>query len=261
GYATFAQGGKLAHPYAVLEIHKPNGELLYTRASNEKEAPQVDPYDKVAELNSMMHDVVMQGTATRAQLGYAPVAGKTGTNANFRDAWFLGFSAHNVTGVWVGNDDNSSMASSRGNAVTGGRVPAPAWKRIMDVAEFGLKPEALPGVPFDATYTPPLTALNDPALGNVVSAAAPAAPQPAVDEEAGAGVAAAEVDQADSQSKDALNSMIDLFQNTSANDNPSTTSTAHPVPRRPVVIHRQASAPRQRSLLDFIFGRRGNVQP
>ena len=151
------------------------------------------------------------------------------------------------------------MASSKLNAVTGGRVPAPAWKRIMDVAEFGLKPEALPGVPMDATYTPPLTALNDPVLGNVVPAAAPTAPQPAVDEEAGAGVAAAGVDQADSQSKDVLNSMIDLFQNTSATDNSQATSSPHPVHRRAVVIHRQAAAaapaPKSRSFLDFIFGR------
>ena len=253
GYATFAQGGKLAHPYAVLEIHKPNGELLYSRAANEKNAPQVDPYDKVAELNSMMHDVVMQGTATRAQLGYAPVAGKTGTNANYREAWFFGFSAHNVTGVWVGNDDNTSMASSKAYAVTGGRVPAPAWKRIMDVAEFGLKPEGLPGVPLDSTYTPPLTVLNDPVLGNVAVAAAPAALLPTADEEAGA--AATNVDQADGQSKDVLNSMIDLFQNTSTGDNPLAVSGSQPVHRRAVVIHRQATAPKQRSLLDFIFGR------
>ena len=181
------------------------------------------------------------------------MAGKTGTNANYRDAWFFGFSAHNVTGVWVGNDDNTSMASSKAYAVTGGRVPAPAWKRIMDVAEFGLKPEGLPGVPLDSTYTPPLTVLNDPVLGNVAVAAAPAALLPTADEEAGA--AATNVDQADGQSKDVLNSMIDLFQNTSTGDNPLAVSGSQPVHRRAVVIHRQATAPKQRSLLDFIFGR------
>ncbi len=272
GYATFAQGGKLAKPYAVLEIRKPSGELLYSHATNEKDAPQVDPYDKVAELNSMMHDVVMQGTATRAQLGYAPVAGKTGTNANFRDAWFFGFSAHHVTGVWVGNDDNTSMDSSKENAVTGGRVPAPAWKRIMDVAEFGLKPEPMPGVPMDANSTPPLTAINDPAVASVAPvAAAPVVAAPAQDEEAGAAGALAASDQADSQSKDVLNSMMDLFQNTSTADSAPTVSAPtisrpHPVHRRAVIRHRQAAsaqaqaqpaprAPRPRSLLDLLFGR------
>ena len=258
GYATFAQGGKLSHPYAVLEIHKPSGELLYSHAANEKDEPQVDPYDKVAELNSMMHEVVMQGTATRAQLGYAPVVGKTGTNANYRDAWFFGFSAHNVTGVWVGNDDNTSMASDKVNAVTGGRVPAPAWKRIMDVAEFGLKPEGLPGVPLDEKATPPLTVINDPVLGNVAPVATVAVAQPAVDEEAGA-IAEAGVDQADSQSKDVLNSMIDLFQNTSTADASTPTYKSQPVHRRSVVARKPvAAAPaaqRPRSFLDLIFGR------
>ncbi len=258
GYATFAQGGKLAHPYAVLEIHKPNGELLYSHAGNERDAPQVDPYDKVAELNSMMHDVVMSGTATRAQLGYAPVAGKTGTNANYRDAWFFGFTAHHVTGVWVGNDDNTSMDSSKANAVTGGRVPGPAWKRIMDVAEFGLKPEGLPGVPVDGTYKPPLTALDDPVLSAAVPVTMSAPVLPTPDEEAGAGTSVASADQVDSQSKDVLNSMIDLFQNTSAPVSPTVVSRPHLIHHRASVVHRQAPAAavrKPRSLLDLIFGR------
>jgi penicillin-binding protein 1A len=204
GYATFAAGGKLAHPYAVLEIHKPNGELLYSHATNSKDAPQVDPYDKVAELNSMMHDVVERGTATRAKLGYAPVAGKTGTNANYRDAWFLGFTAHNVTGVWVGNDDNTPMDGSKANAVTGGRVPGPAWKRIMDVAEAGLTPEGLPGVPMDATYTQVALAKPDLALSPPIIA-----DEAATATEVGPSLN----DGADASAKDVLNGMFDLFQN------------------------------------------------
>jgi penicillin-binding protein 1A len=208
GYATFAAGGKLARPYAVLEIHKPNGELIYSHAANENDSPQVDPYDKVAELNSMMHDVVMSGTATRAQLGYAPVAGKTGTNASYRDAWFLGFTAHNVTGVWVGNDDNTSMDGSKANAVTGGRVPAPAWKRIMDVAEIGFKPEGLPGVPLDDSYTPQPTLIPD-----IPVSSAPATPMvlPSVDE------VASVVDNSTEPNQDAtnvLNGMFNLFEKT-----------------------------------------------
>ncbi len=253
GYATFAAGGKLAHPYSVLEIRKPTGELLYSHAANEKDAAQVDPYDKVAELNSMMHDVVMSGTATRAQLGYAPVAGKTGTNANYRDAWFFGFTAHHVTGVWVGNDDNTSMASSRENAVTGGRVPGPAWKRIMDVAEFGLKPQAIPGVPLDDSLTPPLTALSDPVLTPAPVVA------PAVDEVAVADPAAA----ADQDAINVLNGMLDLFDN----PDPTTTTPAAVVPQsRPpkaqvVVAKRPFVAPpkplavaKKKSFFDLLFG-------
>jgi penicillin-binding protein 1A len=265
GYATFAAGGKLAKPYAVLEIRKPNGELLYSHSANEKDAQQVAEFDKVAELNTMMHDVVMQGTATRAQLGYAPVAGKTGTNANFRDAWFIGFSAHNVTGVWVGNDDNTSMASSREKAVTGGRIPAPAWKRIMDVAEFGLKPEGLPGVPLDDTYTAPLTKSEDPAL--LATAAAPALPAlPGVDE-----VAAATSDALDNPNTEAtnvLNGMLDLFQNDGVA--PVTAAApAHftpkpkrkfklPKPRRMATPPPTSPPPKKKSLFDLLFGPRGN---
>lgn len=265
GYASIAAGGKLAKPYAVLEIRRPNGDLLYTHAANEVDTPQVDPTNKVAELVSMMHQVVMQGTATRAKLDYAPVAGKTGTNANFRDAWFIGFSAHNVTGVWVGNDDNSSMDSTKQNAVTGGRVPAPAWKRIMDVAEFGLKPEGIPGVPMDGSWRPPLTALNDPFLSGTLASTkmgppTPVALTPAVDSEA-TNMMADEADQADAQSRDVLNGMLDLFQGGAAPGGAAAVEQP-----RPATVHRaqNVSAPRQaiihkpappRSLLELLFGK------
>lgn len=243
GYATFAAGGKLAKPYAVVEIRRTNGDLLYSHAANAVEQPQVEPYEKVAELNSMLHDVVMQGTATRAQLGYAPVAGKTGTNANFRDAWFMGFTAHYVTGVWVGNDDNSSMDGSKANAVTGGRVPAPAWKRIMDVAETGLQPEGLPGVPMDGTYT----------------AAAPVAATPAVDEAALATVDPAlpdpnEIDGPSADAKNVLDGMFNLFDASSQQD----TAQSNPGPKANstglVLPKANTTAKKRRTLLDVLFG-------
>ncbi len=147
GYATFAGGGKLARPYAVLEIRKSNGDLLYERSKVVEPAPQVVPEDKVAELNSMLGQVVKAGTARSADLQIMPQAGKTGTNQSYRDAWYVGFTAHSVTGVWVGNDDFTPM-----NDITGGKVPAPAWKRITEVAERDLKPEALAGLPYDESY-------------------------------------------------------------------------------------------------------------
>ena len=262
GYATLAAGGKLATPYAVVEIRRPNGDLIYNRTSNGVEQPQVSPFEKVAELNSMLHDVVMQGTAKRAQLGYAPVAGKTGTNANFRDAWFLGFSAHNVTGVWVGNDDNSPMDGSKLNAVTGGRVPAPAWKRIMDVAEAGLKPEGLPGVPMDDTYTelPPTLATADlaatpqqPAANATLVSVDPALPDPA------------EGDVASADAKDVLDGMFDLFEEP---QQPQTVSTqpgrvqSAPRPKlnpasnkRTLVLPKpNVTEKKNRTLMDLLFG-------
>ena len=184
GFATFAGGGKLAKPYTILEIRRPNGDLIYNRKAHEQPAKQVVPEEKIAELNSMLAAVVKSGTARKADLGYAPQGGKTGTNQSYRDAWYVGFTAHNVTGVWVGNDDFTPMAK-----VTGGLIPAPTWKQIMDVAEAGLKPESLAGIPLDDTYT--LTAAAQPEttlapVSDETDATAPATPlattdQPGVD--------------------------------------------------------------------------------
>jgi penicillin-binding protein 1A len=147
GYATFAAGGKLTEPYTILEIRRPNGDIIYDRSKFAKPQKQVVPEEKIAELNSMLKEVVKSGTGRRADLGFTPQGGKTGTNQAYRDAWYIGFTAHNVTGVWVGNDDFTPM-----NKVTGGLVPAPAWKQIMEVAEAGQQPASLAGIPLDDTY-------------------------------------------------------------------------------------------------------------
>ena len=148
GYSTFAAGGKASTPYTVLEIRRPNGDVIYNRQKFAVAPVQVAPEEKIAELNSMLREVVKNGTARKADLGFAPQGGKTGTNQSYRDAWYIGFTAHNVTGVWVGNDDFTPMEK-----VTGGLIPAPTWKRIMDVAEAGLAPTSLAGIPLDETYT------------------------------------------------------------------------------------------------------------
>jgi penicillin-binding protein 1A len=142
GYATLANNGKLARPYAVLEIRRPNGDILYQHDKAVSPAPQVVPETTIEQLNTMLGAVVTSGTGRGADIGIMPTAGKTGTNQGYRDAWYVGYSAHFVTGVWVGNDDFSPM-----NEITGGRVPAPAWKRIMEVAEAGQAIAALPGLP------------------------------------------------------------------------------------------------------------------
>ena len=167
GYSTFASGGKLNTPYAILEIRRPNGDVIYDRAKFAKPPQQVVPEEKIAELNSMLKEVVKSGTGRKADLGFAPQGGKTGTNQAYRDAWYIGFTAHNVTGVWVGNDDFTPM-----NKVTGGLIPAPTWKQIMDVAEAGEKPASVAGIPLDDTYT--------------VAAATKAADAPLVNDETGA---------------------------------------------------------------------------
>ena len=68
-------------------------------------------------------------------------AGKTGTTQDFRDAWFVGYTAHLAAGVWVGNDGGEPM-----NRVTGGGLPATLWRAVMAAAHERLLPAALPGV-------------------------------------------------------------------------------------------------------------------
>jgi penicillin-binding protein 1A len=90
-------------------------------------------------MNSMMRQTILHGTARRAAFGW-PAAGKTGTSQDSRDAWFVGYTANLTTGVWFGNDDNSPT-----KGVTGGSLPATAWKEFMTAAHEGVPVRDLPG--------------------------------------------------------------------------------------------------------------------
>jgi penicillin-binding protein 1A len=142
GYATFANGGKLSQPHTVLEMRRASGELIYSRARNAPAAKQVITERVAADLNSMLGQVVTAGTARRADLGYTPSAGKTGTTQSYRDAWFIGFTGKYVTGVWYGNDDYTPT-----NRATGGSIPARTWKAFMLRADRAKEPVSIVGLP------------------------------------------------------------------------------------------------------------------
>ena len=89
-------------------------------------------------MQSMLVAVVKTGTGRRARLD-RPVAGKTGTSQGFRDAWFIGFTAELVTGIWLGNDDSSPMKK-----VSGGEIPAKMWRNFMEDALQGESVRRLP---------------------------------------------------------------------------------------------------------------------
>lgn len=146
-YAAFANGGYAVEPYSIIEIRRPNGEILFSR---DERIPRLQPaidYAYIADLDYMLHEVIQSGTGRNARLDNIPQAGKTGTTQAYRDAWFLGFTADYVTGVWFGNDDYTPM-----NRVTGGNLPAQSWKAFMDKAQETMVARALPGIPLEGAY-------------------------------------------------------------------------------------------------------------
>jgi penicillin-binding protein 1A len=137
-YATFANGGGSVWSYGIEEIRGVNNEILYRR--NSSGPSRVIDSIHVKAINSMLSFAISSGTGRAANIG-RPQAGKTGTSQNFRDAWFVGYTADLVGGVWMGNDDAMPMKK-----ITGGSLPAKLWRDVMFVAHNGKPPRALPGL-------------------------------------------------------------------------------------------------------------------
>ncbi len=142
GVATFANGGKLARPYAVLDLITSKGDLVYSRDRDEPEAPQVVKREVAEQMNWMMNKVITEGTGQRAALDFTNVAGKTGTSTGPKDVWFVGFTGKYVGTVWLGNDDNRPMAGG----TTGGVYAAPVWHSFMSVIHTDMNIPTIPGL-------------------------------------------------------------------------------------------------------------------
>jgi len=140
-YAAFDNGGNAVWPRGIETISDREGTVLYRR-SGDGPGRVVKPR-QVVQMLDVMGSVVDWGTGTAAKTG-RPAAGKTGTSQDFRDAWFIGFTAQLVTGIWFGNDDNKAM-----DKVTGGTGPARLWKAYMTKALAGQpnRPLPMPNVP------------------------------------------------------------------------------------------------------------------
>ncbi len=140
-YAPFANGGLAILPYAITQITDRDGAVVYQRQADE--LGRIIAPERVATMNRMMREVIEAGTGKAAAFGF-PAAGKTGTSSDFRDAWFIGYTAELVTGVWVGNDDGAFM-----KGVTGGGVPARIWHDVMAAAHKDHQPIDLSGLEED----------------------------------------------------------------------------------------------------------------
>jgi penicillin-binding protein 1A len=143
-YALFANGGKKSTPYATWEVRNSQGEVIY-RHDRDAPQPQVLQPRVVQDMNFMLSKVIEEGTGKRAALDGIRAAGKTGTTNGYRDAWFVGFTGNLATGVWFGNDDHTST-----NNMTGGTLPAMAWKEVMTFAHQNLELRPIPGLPDSA---------------------------------------------------------------------------------------------------------------
>ena len=138
-YAPFANGGTGVLPHIIKRVKSSSGEVIYERHGSGMGQVVAAPY--VAAMNDMLQATLVQGTGRRAALPKRPAAGKTGTTQNFRDAWFVGYTADFVAGVWVGKDNGRPM-----KGVTGGSLPAEIWKTVMKSAHRDKSVRALPGL-------------------------------------------------------------------------------------------------------------------
>ena len=140
-FAHFANGGRSARPYAILEVFNSKNEVVYSRERDEPEPAQVVSRKVAEQMNQMMQLVVTEGTGKRAALDFTNAVGKTGTSSSYKDAWFVGFTGALVAGVWIGNDDNRAM-----NRITGGSIPAQTWQQFMTVAHTSMNIPTIPGL-------------------------------------------------------------------------------------------------------------------
>jgi len=192
GYAVLANGGYRIEPYFIERIETADGELvmqadpptvcpdcdatkfeddgepldiaaMIEHAENNRPRPATRVLDanNAWIMNSMMRDVITQGTGRRAlSLKRSDLAGKTGTTNDQKDAWFSGFNGNIVTTVWVGFDDSKPL----GRRETGASAALPMWVDYMRVA--------LEGEPETVMERPPglVTVKIDPSTGLLAGA-------------------------------------------------------------------------------------------
>ena len=163
-YAGILNGGRAVEPYGLVDLRLA-GEADNLIDHYGGMGERVIPVDAAEELVWMMRHVIEQGTGRRAQLpGGHPAAAKTGTTQAARDAWFVGFTADYVAGVWMGYDDNTPLTG-----VTGGGLPADIWRETMARIHQGVPPRPLPEQPpaRSVAFQEGGTVLPPPEGGNV----------------------------------------------------------------------------------------------
>jgi penicillin-binding protein 1A len=183
-YAPFMNGGYRATPHIIRRITGADGKVLYENTYDNP--PRVISGAIAANMNAMLSRVITEGTGKAARIDGWQAAGKSGTTQSFRDALFVGYTSNLTAGIWFGNDDGTPMKK-----VTGGGLPAKAWKDFMTAAHKGLSPAPLFGLgnggpaPLDAAPPqdlPPAQAPQQTTIMDIISGVFPgereASPRP-----------------------------------------------------------------------------------
>lgn len=157
-YATIANGGRKITPTLIDRIQDRYGETIYRHDERVCETCDqaewhgqgvptiVDTRQQVLDpmtayqITSMMEGVVQRGTGTAVRSIGRPVAGKTGTTNDYKDAWFVGYTPELAVGVYVGYDTPRSM----GSASTGGELAAPIFANFVSAALEGVPASQFP---------------------------------------------------------------------------------------------------------------------
>ncbi len=126
-YSAFANSGKYTRPYAIVEIRNDEGGTIWRARPEER---IVISQSSAAIVTDMLTGVMKEGTGRSVRNLYGPLAGKTGTTNEYRDALFIGYSPTITAGVWVGNDDASPLGPNE----TGARAALPIWRDFMQGA-------------------------------------------------------------------------------------------------------------------------------
>lgn len=151
-YAGILNGGSSVTPYGLMDLRlQGESEPLIGQGGGIGE--RVISEQAAQELTYMMEQVLISGTGGRARLDGREAAGKTGTTQAARDAWFVGFTADYVAGVWLGHDDNTPLTG-----VTGGGLPAEIWHEVMLRVHDGLPARPLPMIVPEPRKPPSLSA-------------------------------------------------------------------------------------------------------
>ena len=142
-YAGILNGGSSVTPYGLIDL-KLIGDTEPLMGTGGGIGERVIQEEAARQLVYMMEKVISEGSGRRAQFGGRQLAGKTGTTSAAKDAWFIGFSADYVAGVWMGYDDNTPL-----KGVTGGGLPTAIWRETMARVHEGVPikdlPMSLPG--------------------------------------------------------------------------------------------------------------------